>query len=119
MNCMGGERMKYYDIGQRIRHYRKACELSQEALADKADISVTHMSHIETGHTKLSLPVFVKIAEALDVQTDALLYDSPRFSKSVAAERVQKVLDSCTTEQLYVLIETLEALKVSMDKHVR
>jgi len=53
------------------------------------------------------------------VQTDALLYDSPRFSKNVAAERVQKVLDSCTTEQLYVLIETLEALKVSMDKHVR
>ena len=51
------------------------------------------MSHIETGNTKLSLPVFVKIAEALDVQTDALLYDSPRFSKSVAAERVQKVLD--------------------------
>ena len=53
------------------------------------------------------------------MQTDALLYDSPRFSKSVAAERVQKVLDSCTTEQLYVLIETMEALKVSMDKHVR
>ena len=50
--------MKYYDIGQRIRHYRKACGLSQEALADKADISVTHMSHIETGNTKLSLPVF-------------------------------------------------------------
>lgn len=74
--------MKYYDIGQRIRHYRKACGLSQESLADKADISVTHMSHIETGNTKLSLPVFVKIAEALDVQTDALLYDSPRFSKS-------------------------------------
>lgn len=73
--------MKYYDIGQRIRHYRKACGLSQESLADKADISVTHMSHIETGNTKLSLPVFVKIAEALDVQTDALLYDSPRFSK--------------------------------------
>ena len=70
------------------------------------------MSHIETGNTKLSLPVFVKIAEALYVQTDALLYDSPRFSKNVAAERVQKVLDSCTTEQLYVLIETMEALKV-------
>ena len=38
--------MKYYDIGQRIRHYRKACGLSQESLADKADISVTHMSHL-------------------------------------------------------------------------
>ena len=88
---MGGERMKYYDIGQRIRHYRKACGLSQEALADKADISVTHMSHIETGNTKLSLPVFVKIAEALDVQTDALLYDSPQGLHGQACEVIRLI----------------------------
>ena len=116
---MGGEWMRYYEIGQRIRHYRKACGLSQEALAEEVGISVTHMSHIETGNTKLSLPVLVKIAESLAVQTDALLYDTPRFNKSLATERVQKILDSCTTEQLYVLIETLESLKVSLDKHLR
>lgn len=69
--------MKYYEIGQRIRRYRKACGLSQEALAEKVGISATHMSHIETGNTKLSLPVLVNIAEALSVQTDALLYDTP------------------------------------------
>lgn len=109
--------MKYYEIGQRIRRYRKACGLSQEALAEKVGISATHMSHIETGNTKLSLPVLVNIAEALSVQTDALLYDTPRFSKTVASERIQNLLDSCTTEQLYVIIDTLEALKVSLDKH--
>ena len=105
---MGGERVKYYEIGQRIRRYRKACGLSQEALAEKAGISATHMS----------LPVLVNIAEALSVQTDALLYDTPRFSKTVASEHIQNLLDSCTTEQLYVIIDTLEALKVSRDKHV-
>ena len=41
--------MKYYEIGQRIRRYRKACGLSQEALAEKTGVSATHMSHIETG----------------------------------------------------------------------
>lgn len=41
--------MNYYEIGQRIRKYRKASELSQEQLAEKVGISVTHMSHIETG----------------------------------------------------------------------
>lgn len=102
--------MKYYEIGQRIRRYRKACGLSQEALAEKAGVSATHMSHIETGNTKLSLPVLVNIAEALSVQTDALLYDTPRFSKTVASEHMQKLLDSCTTEQLYVIMDTLEAV---------
>ena len=64
---MGGDCMKYFEIGQRIRHYRKACGLSQEALAGRVGISVTHMSHIETGNTKLSLPVLAKIADELSV----------------------------------------------------
>ena len=53
--------MDYYAIGQRIRKFRKACGLSQEELAEKVGISTTHMSHIETGNTKLSLQVLVDI----------------------------------------------------------
>ena len=65
--------MDYYVIGQRIRKYRKANRLSQEELAEKVGISITHMSHIETGNTKLSLPVLVKLSEELSVRTDDLL----------------------------------------------
>ena len=68
--------MDYYKIGQKIRKYRKAYNLSQEQLAEKVGISVTHMSHIETGNTKLSLPVLVDISKALDVRSDDLLFDS-------------------------------------------
>ena len=49
--------MNYYEIGQKIRKIRKAHGLSQEQLAERINISTTHMSHIETGNTKLSLPV--------------------------------------------------------------
>ena len=105
-------------LGERIYRLRANRNMTQEQLAEKVNISTTHMSHIETANTKLSLPVLVNIAEALSVQTDALLYDTPRFSKTVASEHIQNLLDSCTTEQLYVIIDTLEALKVSLDKHV-
>ena len=57
--------MDYCAIGQRIRKIRKAHGLSQEELAEKVGISTTHMSHIETGNTKLSLPVFVELAKIL------------------------------------------------------
>ena len=67
--------MDYYQIGQRVRKYRKAQGLSQEELAARVGISVTHMSHIETGNTKLSLPVLVELACALGVQSDDLLFD--------------------------------------------
>ena len=87
---MGGDDMRYFEIGQRIRRYRKACGLSQEALAGRVGISVTHMSHIETGNTKLSLPVLAKIADELSVGTDALLSDAPKPDKAALSAEVQR-----------------------------
>ena len=76
--------LDYYEIGQRIRKFRKAHQLSQEELAERIGISTTHMSHIETGNTKLSLPVLVSLADALEVGTDDLLLDrkSTRLNSS-------------------------------------
>lgn len=108
--------MKYFDIGQRIRRYRKACGLSQEALAGKVGISVTHMSHIETGNTKLSLPVLVKIAEKLSVGTDALLFDAPKPDKAKLSADVQEILDSFEADELPVAIEILKALRNALAK---
>ena len=67
--------MDYYAIGQRIRKNRKARRFSQEELAARVGISVTHMSQIETGNTKLRLPVLVELAAALYERTDHLLCD--------------------------------------------
>ena len=78
--------MDYYQIGQRVRKYRKAQGLSQEELAARVGISVTHMSHIETGNTKLSLPVLVELACALGVQSDDLLFDRGSERSRVLAE---------------------------------
>lgn len=108
--------MKYFDIGQRIRRYRKACGLSQEALAQKVGISVTHMSHIETGNTKLSLPVLAKIAEELSVGTDALLSDAPNPDKAKLSAEVQEILDSFEIDELPVAVEVLRALRDSLAK---
>ncbi len=109
--------MDYFAIGQRIRKFRKARGLSQEQLAEKADISVTHMCHIETGNTKLSLPVFAALAEALEVQTDALLYDAPRDTVTRASGEVQTLLETCDGSQARVISETVRALKQAMDAY--
>ncbi len=110
--------MDYYVIGQRIRKTRKAHGLSQEQLAELVGISTTHMSHIETGNTKLSLPVLVSLAEALEVSTDDLLFcGSPTERGSVLAELTQ-LLESCTTQQLKITVDVLRATIVSLKKHL-
>lgn len=109
--------MNYYEIGQRIRRFRKAYNLSQEQLAEKIGISVTHMSHIETGNTKLSLPVFVDIADALSVRTDELLYDAPKIDKAAMKQEFSELLDSCSMHDMYILIDIIKAVKTSLDKY--
>lgn len=109
--------MNYYEIGQRIRKYRKACSLSQEQLAEKIGISVTHMSHIETGNTKLSLPVLVNIADALSVQTDAIIYENPQTNKTSIKQELSEIIDSCSVNQLNVIIDMVKSTKISLDKY--
>lgn len=109
--------MNYYEIGQRIRKFRKAYNLSQEQLAEKIGISVTHMSHIETGNTKLSLPVFVDIADALSVRTDDLLYDMPQINKAVISQEISEILDSCSMRDMYILNDIIKTVKISLDKY--
>lgn len=110
--------MDYYEIGQRIRKFRKAYNLSQEQLAEKVGISTTHMSHIETGNTKLSLPVFVDIAKVLSIRTDELLYDNPEINKTVMTDEIIDLLNSCSLHDMYILTDVIKSVKVSLDKHI-
>ena len=108
--------MDYYKIGQRIRKYRKARQLSQEQLAEQIGISTTHMSHIETGNTKLSLPVLVQLAKSLEVQADDLLSDAYFGRQNTEAEILQ-ILDRCTERQLKILLDVLRTTKTALDKY--
>lgn len=109
--------MNYYEIGQRIRKYRKALNLSQEQLAEKVGISITHMSHIETGNTKLSLPVLVDIANTLSVQTDTIIFEKPQINNSYMKQELSEIIDSCSANKLNVIVETVKTMKQSLDKH--
>lgn len=110
--------MDYIEIGKRIRHYRKAHRFSQEELAEKVGISATHMSHIETGNTKLSLLVFVAIAEALSVRTDELLHDASSDDMTPIKEDILAVLDSCSATEQQILADVVKAVKMSLDKNM-
>ena len=110
--------MDYYAIGQRIRKIRKARGISQEQLAEQIGISTTHMSHIETGNTKLSLPVFVDLSTTLEVRSDELLYGSTPTERGAAVESILCILDSCTTKEIKIIEEILIATKISLDKHM-
>lgn len=116
---MGVIFLDYYIIGQKIRKFRKALGLSQEALAEKIGISVTHMSHIETGNTKLSLSVFLDIADALNVQADDLLHERAVIGEKKAAGELADILNSCTQEELYLITEVVRSMMGAVHKYIK
>lgn len=107
--------MNYYEIGQKIRKYRKANQYSQEQLAELVGISVTHMSHIETGNTKLSLSVLVRLSEVLEIQTDDLLRE--KYAGRQAESEAIKILEQCNPRQLRIITDLIRTAKISLDKY--
>jgi len=110
--------MDYYVIGQRIRKTRKSHGLSQEQLAELVGISTTHMSHIETGNTKLSLPVLVSLAEVLEVSTDELLLRGSPAERGGLLDELAQLLESCTTQQIKIVVDVVKATIVSLKKYL-
>lgn len=109
--------MDYYAIGQRIRNKRKLSMLSQEELAEKIGISTTHMSHIETANTKLSLQVLVNIAEALQVSTDELLFEKSGTVKEDSVDRIISILRGRNETAQKIMIDIFEATAAALQKY--
>lgn len=106
--------MNYEEIGKRIRKYRKLKNLSQEELAEKIDISTTHMSHIETGSTKLSLQVLVDLATVLEVNTDDLIFEKkPQFM----IDKLNNMLSDCNENQIAFISDIVKTTKDALDKY--
>lgn len=58
---------EYKKLGLNISYYRKEKGLSQMLLAEKINISRTHMSRIENNDCAVSLDVIFSIAKVLDI----------------------------------------------------
>lgn len=60
-------------LGRRIRRRRRYLDLSQEALAERADIHRTQISLFEHGERMPLVSTLVKLVAALGVSVDQLL----------------------------------------------
>lgn len=67
-------------IGDRIRELRKAKGLSQEALANIAEVDRTYMTKVETGKRNVTVKILDKIILALDSDF-ATFFNELKFKK--------------------------------------
>ena len=62
------------DLGTTIKKLRKQRELTQEAFAEKCEITQTYLSQIENNQKEPNLSVLKKISEQLDIPLPIIFY---------------------------------------------
>ncbi len=67
-------------IGQRIKELRNKIGISQEALANKAEIDRTYVTDVENGRRNISIENLEKIVNALELPFKEF-FDSPNFNR--------------------------------------
>jgi len=60
-------------FGRRLRELRQSRNLTQEALAEAADLSGNYISDLELGMKVPSLTIIVRLSQALDIAAADLL----------------------------------------------
>ena len=70
---MNNKTTKIYHLGRNIFKRRKELKLSQNALAEKLDISREHLAKIETAKRTVSLDLLIDIANELNIKVRDLI----------------------------------------------
>jgi transcriptional regulator with XRE-family HTH domain len=68
------------NVGLRIRELRNKIGISQEALANKAEIDRTYVTDVENGRRNISIENLEKLVNALEIQFKDF-FDAPNFNK--------------------------------------
>ena len=61
-------------IGKRVRSRREALGLTREQLAEQSQLSVNFLADIETGKKNMTTNSLYKVAQALNLSTDYILF---------------------------------------------
>jgi transcriptional regulator with XRE-family HTH domain len=67
-------------VGQRIKELRKKLELSQEGLANEAEVDRTYVTDVENGRRNVSIEILERLIKALEVSF-AEFFNSKEFKK--------------------------------------
>lgn len=100
----------YKEIGKRIRQKRKEKKLTQEALAEKLDITVGYVSQMERGVTKISLERLAEIGAVLDTELSSFLNGTVQKQNSYLQTELAEKIEKLGQKDRQLLSEILDAM---------
>ena len=105
----------YKELGKRIRDERKRQSLTQEKLAELADISDSFMGHIERGGRTLSIETLAKLANALNLSIEYIVCGEFNYQPDMLPEDMSDALKQMSGSQRKVFMNIMKTLAAHPD----
>lgn len=103
-------------LGEHIKAARNANHLTQQALADQANIGLRHYQNIEGGLINPSYKVLYAIIRRLAMSTDVLFYPDISQSEKETNHLLSKFA-ACTEEERRFLLNTVDYMVEQFISH--
>jgi len=110
--------INYQLIGQRIKDCRSQQHLKQDALAWNAEISSSYLSCIENGAKKASLGSLVRIAKALNVSVEFILFGEKVYEDD-SCRKLHAVLYDCGKIEKTIIMDTVLGAAMAVKRSMR
>lgn len=99
------------EIGARLKQARMEKNLSQQQLAEAADISVSFLSNLENGRQTMNIKTLSSLLDILNISADWLLGNSTDSANHAAALEIEKELASCTPRERDTILRLVLLMK--------
>lgn len=101
------------EIGEQIKLARENAKITQEALAERVDVSPQYISDLERGVVGVSIPTLKKICVALNASSDQILFGEV---KAGSYAPVFSRMNSLSERQFTLLCEIIERYISAIDE---
>ena len=102
--------MDHKYLGHRIREERIRLNLTQEKLAEAANITTAYLGQIERGERSLKLDKLISIANILGVTVDYLLSDYIEPDEDRQIDQIHQLFHNRTTEEKELAVNMIKLL---------
>ncbi|MDO4340119.1 MAG: helix-turn-helix domain-containing protein [Eubacteriales bacterium] len=103
-------------ISNNIKYLRERKGYTQEQLAEAADLSVSHLSKVESGQRRIGMKAYLAVLKALDVGKEGFVALTAAEKSENCFIKFQEIMNGCSEDEQEFLIESLQSIKKNMEK---
>ena len=105
-------------IAKNIKYLREIRGYTQEQLAEAANLSVSHLSKVESGKRRIGMKAYLNILQIMEVTEEEFTTLATNEKKENGFIKFQDIFKDCNEVEKKFLLDTLKSIKENITETV-